>query len=282
MNLATDERPPIIVIDQAVIDDYHLHPLAGWLYVVIVRHVNRKKNDAFPSIPRLARLANMSKASVLRYTKVLEDAGLIRVTREKAEDGDNAVNHYHLLEVKRGISQQPGVVSDRNHRTITQQPPVVSESNHNQIQLNQIQEPKVVVEAVRPADAGESAEQPSTTTTSTANAFKLWEQEIGVLTPLVSDAIKDWHKNYPAGWAEEAIREARLSSGKSISPKYVQAILDRWKQDGKNSPRHASVKGAYAKPAAPAALGIATHSEGARAILERHRAEKAAVEAKGK
>lgn len=146
-NRATDERPPFILIDQSIVDDFQLHPLAGWLYVVIVRHVNHKMNDAFPSIPRLAKLASMSRASVLRYTKVLEDAGLIKVTRDKDDDGENHVNHYHLLEVKRGISQQR-VVSHRHHPSVTQTPPVVSESNPNQIQLNQIHEPEKEVPLV--------------------------------------------------------------------------------------------------------------------------------------
>ena len=138
-NRATDERPPIIIIDQAVIDDYNLHPLAGWLYVVIVRHVNRKKNDAFPSISRLAKLAHMSKASVLRYTKVLEQAGLIAVERDDST-GDYAVNHYRLLPVKGGVSQKQ-VVSDSNYLGIPQQPQVVSDSNTNHIEDNQKKEP---------------------------------------------------------------------------------------------------------------------------------------------
>jgi DNA-binding transcriptional regulator YhcF (GntR family) len=134
-NVATDTRPPFLLIEEAVIDDYHLHPLAGWLYVVIVRHINRKQNDAFPSVTRLAKLANMSKASVMRYTKVLEAAGLISVTREKDADGENQVNHYKLLTATR-------VVSDSNQGSATQQLPVVAESNHNQMNKNQKKEPK--------------------------------------------------------------------------------------------------------------------------------------------
>ena len=140
-NRATDERPPFIIIDQSIIDEYNLHPLAGWLYVVIVRHVNRKNNDAFPSVARLAKLANMSRASVLRYTKVLEDAGLIRVDRDE-NNGDHQVNHYRLLHVKGGIPKKQ-VVSHSNHKGgISQQPQVVSHSNTNQIDINQSKEHK--------------------------------------------------------------------------------------------------------------------------------------------
>lgn len=129
-NRGTDLRPPIIVIDESVVDDYDLTPMAGWLYVVIVRHINRKKNDAFPSISRLAKKAHMSRASVMRYTKELEDTGLIRVDREKEDSGENLVNHYKLLPVNR-------VVSDSNYPSASQQLPVVSHSNTNHTELNQ-------------------------------------------------------------------------------------------------------------------------------------------------
>lgn len=129
-NRATDARPPYFSIEEAVIDHYELHPLAGWLYVVIVRHINRKRNDAFPSLNRLAKIAKMSRASVIRYTKVLEDVGLIEVIREKDENGEKQVNHYRLLPATR-------VVSVSNYGSNSPQLPVVSDSNLNQKNLNQ-------------------------------------------------------------------------------------------------------------------------------------------------
>lgn len=73
----------------------------------------------------------------------------------------------------------------------------------------------------------ESSEQP--------NAYRVWEQEMGVLTPTIADAIKDWEANYPSNWPVDAIRTAKLSGGSA--PNYVQKILDRWRRDGKDSPR---------------------------------------------
>jgi DNA-binding transcriptional ArsR family regulator len=152
-NRGTDTRPPFFSIEESVIDDYDLHPLAGWLYVVIVRHINRKKNDAFPSIARLARIAKMSKASVLRYTKVLEELGLIEVIREKDDSGEKQVNHYRLLTATR-------VVSDSNYGSIQQQQPVVSDSNINHKKINQtnLTTEKKEIPAPIVADAAETIE----------------------------------------------------------------------------------------------------------------------------
>ena len=92
---ATDTRPPFFMIEDAVVEHYGLNPYEGWLYVVIVKHANRKTGEAFPSIATLVRETCMSKSSVIRYIKTLEAKRLIRVDRdENAHGQDREVNHY--------------------------------------------------------------------------------------------------------------------------------------------------------------------------------------------
>ena len=62
--------------------------------------------------------------------------------------------------------------------------------------------------------------------------FDLYEQEIGMITPLVSDELKEAEGEYPKEWIETAVREAALS-GKRNWP-YVRAILRRWNREGKS------------------------------------------------
>ncbi len=62
------------------------------------------------------------------------------------------------------------------------------------------------------------------------NIFKLYEENIGPLTPLVADALKDTEKIYPAEWVAEALEIAVLKNKRNW--KYVEAILKRWKEDG--------------------------------------------------
>lgn len=119
---------PPVVLDTAIIDGYGLHPLAGWLYVVIARHVNCDTGEGFPSVVQLAKLANMSRASVLRYTKDLEAANLIQVDRRKGRNR-NENNIYKLLTAT-------SEVSDSNQRSVTETPEepalVVSDVDHKQ------------------------------------------------------------------------------------------------------------------------------------------------------
>ena len=67
------------------------------------------------------------------------------------------------------------------------------------------------------------------------NAFKIYEQNVGLLTPLIADAIKDMLKTYPPEWVEDAIKETALSGGKSA--KYAEKVLQRWEREGKSTGR---------------------------------------------
>jgi len=62
------------------------------------------------------------------------------------------------------------------------------------------------------------------------NIFKLYEEHIGPLTPMISDALKEAETLYPAEWIEEAIR--RAVENKVHKWSYVEAILERWKEEG--------------------------------------------------
>ena len=76
---------------------------------------------------------------------------------------------------------------------------------------------------------------------SASNIFQLYEQNIGMLSPLISDALLDAEKIYPATWFEAAMREAVSNNARSW--KYVEAILKRWQRDGFGSDTRARKNG---------------------------------------
>lgn len=65
------------------------------------------------------------------------------------------------------------------------------------------------------------------------NIFKLYEENIGPLTPMVAETLKADETEYPADWIEEAIRQAVTRNIHNW--KYVQAILSRWKKEGRGN-----------------------------------------------
>ena len=63
------------------------------------------------------------------------------------------------------------------------------------------------------------------------NVFKLYEENIGPLTPLIADALKDAESTYSEEWVADAVNEAVLNNARSW--KYIDTILKNWKRDGR-------------------------------------------------
>ncbi len=66
------------------------------------------------------------------------------------------------------------------------------------------------------------------------NIYRLYEENIGPLTPLISDALREAELNFPAEWIEEAMKKAVLNNARHW--RYVEAILTRWKEKGRDDP----------------------------------------------
>ena len=63
------------------------------------------------------------------------------------------------------------------------------------------------------------------------NVFQLYEANIGPLTPLVAEELKEAEQLYPFEWLEEALREAAVLNKRSW--RYVSRILERWATEGR-------------------------------------------------
>jgi DNA replication protein len=68
--------------------------------------------------------------------------------------------------------------------------------------------------------------------TVVSNVVEKYENEIGMLTPVIADMIAIAEQMYPTTWILEALDIAAQSNARSW--KYVAAILARWKNEGKN------------------------------------------------
>jgi DnaD/phage-associated family protein len=70
---------------------------------------------------------------------------------------------------------------------------------------------------------------------SKSNVFKLYEENVGALTPLLSDMLREAEREYPGEWFEEAFEIAVTRNVRNW--KYIEAILRRWKENGKDERR---------------------------------------------
>jgi DnaD/phage-associated family protein len=64
------------------------------------------------------------------------------------------------------------------------------------------------------------------------NLFRIYEENIGPLTPMIADKLGEAEDNYPAQWIEEAVQIAVENNVRRWS--YVEAILKRWQEGGRD------------------------------------------------
>jgi DNA replication protein len=62
--------------------------------------------------------------------------------------------------------------------------------------------------------------------------FSVYEQNIGLLTPLIADELREAVKHFPEIWIRDAIREAVSQNRRSW--KNIARILEHWSIEGKN------------------------------------------------
>ena len=63
--------------------------------------------------------------------------------------------------------------------------------------------------------------------------FALYEQNIGLLTPLLAEKLQDAEGRYPLEWIEAAFEEAVTNNKRNW--RYIERILERWAVEGMNS-----------------------------------------------
>jgi DNA replication protein len=66
--------------------------------------------------------------------------------------------------------------------------------------------------------------------------FSLYEQNIGMLTPMIADELRDAEQVYPQDWIRDAIREAVALNKRSW--RYIAKILENWSTEGKSDGTH--------------------------------------------
>ena len=90
-----------------------------------------------------------------------------------------------------------------------------------------------------------------------SNIFSLYQDNIGLITPIIADELRDAEHRYPPDWITEAFAEAVAQEKRYW--RYIARILERWAREGKggrarthggNPPPHGDprdyVRGPYA------------------------------------
>lgn len=92
--------------------------------------------------------------------------------------------------------------------------------------------------AVARARSGELLLRPETAVralppTARPGIFRLYEENIGTITPMVGERLLEAVDTYPAEWIEDAFREAAELNRRNW--RYVERILQNWAQEGRGN-----------------------------------------------
>ncbi len=63
------------------------------------------------------------------------------------------------------------------------------------------------------------------------NIFAMYEDTVGMLSPIVAERLKEAEERYPPGWIREAFEIAALENKRNWG--YIDTILKRWGSEGK-------------------------------------------------
>lgn len=78
---------------------------------------------------------------------------------------------------------------------------------------------------------GKATPWSGTLTLERPSIFSMYEQNIGLVTPIIADRLVEAIEHYPETWIEDAISEAVAYNRRSW--RYIQRILENWATEGR-------------------------------------------------
>ncbi len=159
------------------------------------------------------------------HGELLGNASLMSSLRETAKPSDQALRNALEMATQRGtilniVLDRDGITEDVYFLNTERNREIVAKIQNGEFDLPGWQ-------AAKPSYV-ETAEQP--------DIFTLYEQNIGMLTPMIADELRQAEKLYPVIWIEDAIKEAVSLNKRSW--RYIARILERWSSEGKSDGTH--------------------------------------------
>ena len=156
------------------------------------------------------------------YGELSSNTSLTRSLKEAAESPDEALRRALEMATRRGTFlhlalDRDGVPEDVYFLNTDADRQIVAKIQNGDIKLT-----------------GLKAKEPTTVEIEELpDIFTLYEENIGMLTPMIAEELREAEKLYPAAWIRDAIREAVNQNKRKKS--YILAILERWSSEGKDS-----------------------------------------------
>jgi DNA replication protein len=156
------------------------------------------------------------------YNELLGHAALLVAQKEQRQE--SLTKALESLEKKLAITHLTANNGDK-HDDVYFINSVANQSAIEKIKSGEITLPGVKYETHIP----ENLEAPP-------DIFTIYEENIGMLTPLIADELKEAKKQYPDNWIKDAIKEAVTQNKRNW--RYISIILEHWSAEGKDDGTH--------------------------------------------
>jgi len=180
--------------------------------------------QAVPKIQDLTELKIVLYVSYLILRK--PDHPFAFCHSERSEESSHAQGRPQFVTYKELKTESCRLLADLSEETLRQALDLAVEHGtllHSTLNINGVLEDVYSLTAPMYRD-----HQPPT-----VNVFALYEQNIGIITPMIAEELKEAENLYPPQWIEEAFKEAVTLNKRSW--KYIARILERWASEGKDS-----------------------------------------------
>lgn len=163
-----------------------------------------------------AQMLHKRRPRFVTQRELEADGGLARTLANLAP-GQDALERGLALAVERGTLVAATMTADgRAERMYVVNTPA------NRRALEALAAEGVRLDEPLPAASAETVE----------SIFSLYEQNVGSITPLIADELKEAEGDYPHEWILAAFREAAELNKRNW--RYIRRILERWETEGRD------------------------------------------------
>jgi len=161
------------------------------------------------------------------YQELMSNKSLMSSLREGEKPSDEVLRNALEMAIKRGtvlhmVLERDGVSEDIYFLNTESDRRVVAKIRNGELALAGLK-------------AG-GQPQPDVDTEPSPDIFTLYEQNVGMLTPLIAEELGEVEKLYPEAWIRDAIKEAVSLNKRSW--RYIARILERWSAEGRSDGTH--------------------------------------------
>ena len=155
------------------------------------------------------------------YHELLSDVSLMKSLKETGKPPEEALRTALEMAARRGTILHLVLERDGANEDVY----FLNNESNKQV-IAKIQSGELIL-------SGLKAEAPvEVATEEPPDIFTLYEQNIGMLTPMIAEELRDAEKHYPATWIRDAIKEAAALNKRKW--RYIERILERWSAEGRD------------------------------------------------